>query len=105
MKQLGRVSGWLKSGLLLGALAFAPRGALAAPNAADAPPTDKTLSPFFVVEGADPNVEALPLESTKVDVQVTGVIAEVRSRSTPNTCFRLRRARPCTACACRCATR
>jgi len=45
--------------------------------AADAPAPDKTLSPYFVVEGADPNVEALPLESTKVDVQVTGVIAEV----------------------------
>jgi Ca-activated chloride channel homolog len=42
-----------------------------------AAPTDKTLSPYFVVEGADPNVEALPLESTKVDVQVTGVIAEI----------------------------
>lgn len=77
MKQLGRVSGWLKSGLLLGAfagLALSPQVALAA---TDVPPTDKTLSPFFVVEGADPNVEALPLESTKVDVQVTGVIAEV----------------------------
>ncbi|HEX2870155.1 MAG TPA: VIT and VWA domain-containing protein [Polyangiaceae bacterium] len=77
MKQLGGVSGWLKSRVWLGALvglALAPGTARAA---ADAPPTDKTLSPYFVVEGADPNVEALPLESTKVDVQVTGVIAEV----------------------------
>lgn len=77
MKQLGRVSSWLKSGFLLGAFvgwALSPRAVLAA---TDAPPTDKTLSPYFVVEGADPNVEALPLESTKVNVEVTGVIAEV----------------------------
>jgi Ca-activated chloride channel family protein len=53
---------------------------LAAPARASAdaaPSSDKTLSPFFVVDGADPNVEALPLESTKVDVQIVGVIAEV----------------------------
>ncbi len=46
-------------------------------SSAAAPETDKTLSPYFLVEGADPNVEAFPLESTKVDVQVTGVIAQV----------------------------
>ena len=55
--------------------------ALLAPAVARAsvttPDADRTLSPYFVVEGADPNVEALPLESTKVDVQITGVIAEV----------------------------
>src|SRR5262245_5685573 len=51
-----------------------PRVARASAAAVEA---DKTLSPYFVVEGADPNVEALPLESTKVDVQITGVIAEV----------------------------
>src|SRR6187431_2930759 len=49
--------------------------ARASSAAASAP--DKTLSPYFVVEGADPNVEAFPLESTKVDVQITGVIAQV----------------------------
>jgi Ca-activated chloride channel family protein len=56
------------------AAALAPRVAFAS---GETPTADKTLSPYFVVEGADPNVEALPLESTKVDVQVTGVIAEV----------------------------
>jgi Ca-activated chloride channel family protein len=55
-------------------LTLQPSFALAS---ADAAAVDRTLSPYFVVEGADPNVEAFPLESTKVDVQITGVIAEV----------------------------
>jgi Ca-activated chloride channel family protein len=77
MKHPVRAVGWAKVGVGLLALVcglFRPGAARAA---ADASATDKTLSPYFVVEGADPNVEALPLESTKVDVQVTGVIAEV----------------------------
>ena len=77
MAQLGRLVGlarvWI-SGTALCSVCLVPRAAQAS---AEAPPADKTLSPYFVVEGADPNVEALPLESTKVDVQVTGVIAEV----------------------------
>jgi Ca-activated chloride channel homolog len=47
------------------------------PRAARADQTDKTLSPYFFVEGAKPGVEALPLESTKADVHITGVIANV----------------------------
>ena len=39
--------------------------------------SDKTLSPFFVVEGAKPGVEALPLESTRADVHIAGVISDV----------------------------
>ena len=70
---VGLARGWISRAALVG-VCLAPRVAQAS---ADAPATDKTLSPYFVVEGADPNVEALPLESTKVDVQVTGVIAEV----------------------------
>jgi Ca-activated chloride channel family protein len=41
------------------------------------PPADKTLSPFFFVEGGDPTIDQLPLKSTSVDVAVTGVIADV----------------------------
>ncbi|HVY25257.1 MAG TPA: VIT and VWA domain-containing protein [Polyangiaceae bacterium] len=76
MSELVTFAGWLKRGLSVAALStglVAPRAALASSQET----TDKTLSPYFVVEGADPNVEAFPLESTKVDVQVTGVIAEV----------------------------
>src|SRR5258705_2155991 len=46
----------------------------------DRPPIDKTLSPFFVVEGGDPGVDSLPLKDTKVDVSISGVIADVTVR-------------------------
>jgi Ca-activated chloride channel homolog len=48
-----------------------------AARADDAAPADKTLSPFFVIEHGDPAVDQLPLESTKVDVAITDVVAEV----------------------------
>ncbi|HVW27516.1 MAG TPA: VIT domain-containing protein [Polyangiaceae bacterium] len=38
---------------------------------------DKTLSPYFVVEDGDPAIDGLPLLGTKVDVAVSGVIADV----------------------------
>ena len=43
--------------------------------------TDKTLSPYFLVKG-DPNVDHLPLKDTRVEVAVTGVIADVRVAQT-----------------------
>lgn len=57
------------AGLGLAVLATPAR---AAPNA-----VDKSLSPYFFVEGASPGVEALPLEATRADVKVAGVIADV----------------------------
>jgi Ca-activated chloride channel family protein len=41
---------------------------------------DKTLSPYFFVEGGDPAVDRLPLKGTQVDVAITGVIADVTVR-------------------------
>jgi Ca-activated chloride channel homolog len=41
---------------------------------------DKTLSPFFFVEGGDPTVDRLPLKDTRVDVAIAGVIADVTVR-------------------------
>ena len=38
---------------------------------------DRTLPPYFVVKG-DPNVDHLPLEDTRVDIAVSGVIADVK---------------------------
>src|SRR5215475_8051941 len=38
---------------------------------------DKTLSPYFFVEG-DPNLDHLPLKDTHVQIDVSGVIADVR---------------------------
>lgn len=55
---------------------------LVVPRFAAADDTDRSLSPYFFVEGAAPGVEALPLESTKADVRITGVIADVTVRQT-----------------------
>src|SRR5262245_31977564 len=41
---------------------------------------DKTLSPYFFVEGGDPAVDRLPLKETRVDVAITGVVADVTVR-------------------------
>jgi Ca-activated chloride channel family protein len=49
-----------------------PRAASAAGD-----PSQKTLSPYFVVENGDPSVDGLPLTATKVDVAIAGVIADV----------------------------
>lgn len=38
---------------------------------------DKTLAPYFVVQG-DPNVDQLPLKDTQVEITVAGVIADVK---------------------------
>ena len=40
--------------------------------------SDKTLSPYFFVHGGDPDVDELPLQSTRADVAIAGVIARVR---------------------------
>ena len=40
---------------------------------------DKTLAPYFVVQG-DPSVDQLPLKDTTVDISVSGVIADVKVR-------------------------
>ncbi|HKE60745.1 MAG TPA: VIT domain-containing protein [Pyrinomonadaceae bacterium] len=38
---------------------------------------DKTLAPYFVVQG-DPSVDQLPLKDTRVEIAVSGVIADVK---------------------------
>ena len=40
---------------------------------------DKTLAPYFVVKG-DPSVDQLPLKDTRVEISVSGVIADVKVR-------------------------
>src|SRR5205814_6288813 len=42
-----------------------------------AAPLDKTLTPYFVIEGDATGVETMPLEATRADVHITGVIADV----------------------------
>ena len=42
-------------------------------------PADKTLSPYFLVEGGDPSIDRLPLKDTQVSVAVAvaGVVVDV----------------------------
>ncbi len=49
-------------------------------RAQDRDPADKTLSPYFFVEGGDPALDRLPLKDTRVDVAISGVIADVTVR-------------------------
>lgn len=42
---------------------------------------DKTLSPYFFVQG-DPDVDRLPLKDTRVQIDVSGVISDVKVRQT-----------------------
>ena len=44
---------------------------------ADTPPRLKTESPYFFVKSDDPALDQLPLKSTRVDVRISGVIADV----------------------------
>ncbi len=41
------------------------------------PATDKTLSPYFLIESGDPAVDRFPLKNTDVSVPISGVIADV----------------------------
>jgi Ca-activated chloride channel homolog len=43
-----------------------------------APVKDQTLSPYFVVLGADTGTDALPLKSTRADVKIAGMVAGVK---------------------------
>jgi Ca-activated chloride channel family protein len=61
---------------LIGLLLFA-----VAHSQEPADPADKTLAPYFFVEG-DADLDRLPLKSTDVDVRIAGVIADVTVRQT-----------------------
>lgn len=41
---------------------------------------DRTLSPYFFIEGGDPSIDQLPLKDTRVEVAIAGVIADVSVR-------------------------
>jgi len=43
----------------------------------DPPPRLKTESPYFFVRSEDAALDQLPLKSTRVDVRISGVIADV----------------------------
>jgi len=41
---------------------------------------DRTLSPYFFVQNGDPELDRLPLKATEAEVDIAGVIADVRVR-------------------------
>jgi Ca-activated chloride channel homolog len=43
---------------------------------------DKTLSPYFVINSDNPELDKLPLKETKADVNIAGVIADVKITQT-----------------------
>ena len=58
--------------LIVSFLILSPSGLLA-----ETAPDEKTLAPYFVVNGAEEDSTQFPLKDTHVDVNVAGVIAEV----------------------------
>ncbi len=58
---------------LILALALAPLAAAQSERAS----LDKTLSPYFLIEKGDPALDRLPLKDTRVEVSISGVIADV----------------------------
>src|SRR5262245_5040202 len=50
--------------------------------AAPAENADKTLSPYFFVDGGERGLDVFPLESTDVVANISGVIAEVTVKQT-----------------------
>ena len=64
---------WVRVALVvLGVLSFGATGL-----AAEGTAPEKTLAPFFVIEHGDPSIDQLPLQSTRVDVAISDVVAEV----------------------------
>ncbi len=67
---------WI-TGASLAAACFVALGSGPAYAQVDASPRLKTESPYFFVKSDDPTLDRLPLKSTKVDVRISGVIADV----------------------------
>ncbi|MEW5911052.1 MAG: VIT domain-containing protein [Thermodesulfobacteriota bacterium] len=66
---------WLPVAALLAGLLYLAAGAWAAPAQ---PAPDKNLCPYFFVKSEDPSTDQLPLKSTRAEVQIAGVMAQVR---------------------------
>ncbi len=64
-------------GLIMMVLTVTGMAPLKGEAPAPGPEGDKTLAPYFWVASDDPTVEALPLKSSRADVKIAGVAAEV----------------------------
>jgi Ca-activated chloride channel family protein len=58
-------------------LAFAPGAKGQGSEPAPEQGKDKTLAPYFFIQSDDPETDRLPLKSTRADVKIAGVIADV----------------------------
>ena len=67
---------WALLVLLSACLAAAAWGESPTPGKADA--ADKTLSPYFMVVSDEPGKDVMPLKSTRADVKIAGMVAEVK---------------------------
>jgi Ca-activated chloride channel homolog len=74
LRTLGVILTLVVTGLLTTALLPGEKSAGYAKSDA----ADKTLAPYFVVLSDDPKVDALPLKSTRADVKIAGVVAQVK---------------------------
>ncbi len=68
---------WLMAATLLLVCLLGLHPARAQTTDAETQPRAKTESPYFFVPVADPSIDALPLKSTHVQVNISGVIADV----------------------------
>jgi len=66
----------LLAGLLPGS--WQPLGAQPRSDGPQTQTQDRTLSPYFVVLGADSETDALPLKSTRAEVKIAGTVAGVK---------------------------
>lgn len=64
--------------LLLGCLTASGLRPLGDSGASKSGDPDKTLSPYFMVVSDDPGTDVMPLKSTRADVKIAGVVAEVK---------------------------
>jgi Ca-activated chloride channel homolog len=71
-----RSMAWMVFLLAIAAVLVPRESAAQGDRAAD----DKTLSPYFFVEGGDASVDRLPLKQTQVEVAIAGVMADVTVR-------------------------
>jgi Ca-activated chloride channel family protein len=71
-----KISGWRLW------LLFIIASAMATTNLSAETADNRTLSPYFYVENGDPDVDRFPLKQTDVQVNISGVIADVSVRQT-----------------------
>lgn len=71
---MNRIKKWLSAIIAVFLLISLAAGAF---GESDDNAADKTLCPYFLVEGADSSLDQFPLKGTKVDANINGTIADI----------------------------